>query len=159
MRIIAFSDSHGDYHSLERVVLREPGADIFIFLGDGEQELSLIKIEYNQKAFAAVCGNCDFYSSLPQRGAYSVSKHRIFYTHGHRYNVKSGTESLISAATNEGADIVLFGHTHCALWEYHDGIYLINPGSVSRPRGSKAGYAIIDITESGVAGGLVSLER
>ena len=53
MRIIAFSDSHGDYHSLERVVLREPYADIFIFLGDGEQELSLIKTEYNQKVFAA----------------------------------------------------------------------------------------------------------
>ena len=33
---------------------------------------------------------------------------------------------------------------------YDDGLYVMNPGSPSQPRGSKPGYGIVDITTAGV---------
>ena len=41
---------------------------------------------------------------------------------------------------------MLFGHTHQALTEYHDGLYLMNPGSC---HGYYATYGYIDITDKG----------
>ena len=41
---------------------------------------------------------------------------------------------------------MLFGHTHCALNEYDEGLYIMNPGSCN---GYGASYGYIDITEKG----------
>lgn len=40
-RAIVFSDSHGDYDALERIMERHcENAELFIHLGDGERELA-----------------------------------------------------------------------------------------------------------------------
>ena len=75
---------------------------------------------------------------------------RIFYTHGHNYNVKYGTQRLSETAKANCYDIVLYGHTHIAKILYEDGIYIVNPGSCSSPRAGKASYAVIDITKQGL---------
>ena len=36
----------------------------------------------------------------------------FFYTHGHHYGVKRGSERLAQCAGDRGADVALFGHTH-----------------------------------------------
>ena len=38
----------------------------------------------------------------------------------------------------------LFGHTHVAMMEEKDGLLILNPGSVSRPRNGKASFAVLE---------------
>ena len=54
--------------------------------------------------------------------------------------------NMIYTARDEKADILLFGHTHQAVTEYYDGLYLMNPGSC---HGYGASYGFIDITDKG----------
>ena len=59
---------------------------------------------------------------------------RIFMTHGHRYNVKLGYESLANAAHFSGAQLALFGHTHEADFLRMGDVTLFNPGSAGMGR-------------------------
>ena len=67
--------------------------------------------------------------------------------------VDYGIGTILKEAKAQGADIVLFGHTH-ERFSYYDsdsGIYLLNPGSLSEPRDGKGkSYGVIDIVKSGV---------
>ena len=77
--------------------------------------------------------------------------HRIFATHGDKFGVKFGTQRLISEARKIGADIVLYGHTHCGENRYEDGIYILNPSSIYNPRdGKPPRYAVISVSEKGI---------
>ena len=72
------------------------------------------------------------------------------YTHGHTLSVKYGTQRLIELARQNKCDIALYGHTHTSQILYEEGLYVVNPGSCSSPRDSRASYAVIDIEESGI---------
>ncbi len=147
MRILVLSDSHGSLSSIEKAIEQQPDARHIIFLGDGERDIENASYIYNDRSFHIVCGNCDFCSTLPTYKILNLGEKRIFICHGHTYGVKSSYEHLISAATAENADIVLFGHTHIAYTEYRDGLYIMNPGSLSRA--CQSSYGFIDITDSG----------
>ena len=75
---------------------------------------------------------------------------KIFYTHGHTLSVKYGIGNLLKTAKDNGCDIALYGHTHTANIVYEDGVYIVNPGSCSQPRDSRASYAVIDIEKNGI---------
>jgi putative phosphoesterase len=66
------------------------------------------------------------------------------------HSVKSGLGRLIEKAKSVKADLVLYGHTHVSKTEYVDGIYFVNPGSLSRAVEGRTGYALIDIVSSGI---------
>ena len=72
---------------------------------------------------------------------------RFFFTHGHLYDAKLGLYRLVCAARERKADLLLFGHTHQPLTDYDDGLYILNPGSLS---GSGGTYGTVDITPAGV---------
>ena len=61
---------------------------------------------------------------------------KIFMCHGHRYGVKYGYNSIFYRGKEVGADIVLFGHSHLPIIDEHDGLILMNPGSISHGVGS-----------------------
>ena len=67
---------------------------------------------------------------------------------------RQGLYNVCCAAREKKADIVLFGHTHQALAEYDDGLYILNPGSL---HGSMGTYGIIDITKAGIVTNIVRL--
>lgn len=47
LRAVVFSDSHGNYDVLERIMERhKDNAGLFIHLGDGERELEYLKFIY-----------------------------------------------------------------------------------------------------------------
>ena len=141
-RIIVVSDTHRDYKSLERLVLmHKKTADLFIHLGDGADEAEMVKAKFPEKTFLQVRGNCDWGCDLPVDAEITLEGKKIFYTHGYTHNVKYGLYNMCCAAREKKADIVLFGHTHQALAEYDDGLYLLNPGSL---HGSMGTYGIID---------------
>lgn len=149
MRIIVMSDSHTAFSRVRRIVEKNKDADIFIHLGDGEDEFEDVHLLYPQLKFLSVKGNNDFRSFSKKEGILEVGGQRIFYTHGDMYNVKWSFGELMRAAKENKASIVLYGHTHAARIDFIDDIYLINPGSVADSRITKAGYLALDITENG----------
>lgn len=155
MRILVTSDTHGDFFSLNQAINEQKNADIIIHCGDSKDEVDQIRTLYPQKAIYAVKGNCDFCSPLNSTELITIEGKKIFITHGHLYNAKMTLYTLCCAAREQGADIVVFGHTHNALSQYDDGLYIINPGSL---HGYNASYAYIDITEKGIMPNIVRLK-
>ena len=159
MRIIVMSDSHRNYHAIEKVISKNLGnADIFVHLGDGEDEVDPLRLKYPHLDIRCVSGNCDYMSSSPDFFIIDVKGARIFCTHGHRYFVKGGTETLRSIARDNKCNVVLFGHTHERYQSYEDGIYIMNPGSCSCPRDGKSpSYGFVDVTDKGIITNIVEL--
>ena len=63
MRVIVFSDSHGNYDVLEKIMERhKDDGDVFIHLGDGEREFELLTYVYNDKKLL-------FVLTIPQSAA------------------------------------------------------------------------------------------
>ncbi len=152
MRAVVFSDSHGNYDILETIMERhKDNADIFIHLGDGEREIELIQYVYNDKKIYFVSGNCDWGTDKPDYDIIKFGGKTIFFTHGARFGVKDNLNIAKIFARKNEADILLFGHTHIAMTDYDDGLYIMNPGSCGRPRSGGPSYGIIDITEAGIA--------
>jgi len=150
------SDSHKNLANVRKIVEKHEEADLFLHLGDGERDFEDVMALYPQKSYDHVCGNCDFYSLAPTFNMIKADSKRIFFTHGHIYNVKYSLSELLFAAQGRGADIVLYGHTHISHSEYIDGMHVVNPGSCSGMGGS-ATYAIIDITKAGIVPVIVKL--
>lgn len=151
MRIIVFSDTHGDYAAIYKIFKSNSDARLFIFLGDGERDLDRLRVQYPDKKILSVSGNCDYTSLTPENDIYCTKNGiRIFFTHGHNWGVKYSCDRLFYKARDVFAQIVLFGHTHCRYYAYEDGIHILNPGSAGQPRdGKPACYAYIDITDDG----------
>ena len=150
MRIIVISDSHGAVSKIDYAMQSFPDALDVFFLGDCVRDIEKLYEFYPKHRFHVVKGNCDFGSDENTVGEAMICSKRIMYTHGHTFDVKYGTERLIERAKYINADIVLYGHTHIAKTEYVDGIYLINPGSVSAARTGKNSFCIIDIKSNGI---------
>lgn len=146
MKILVVSDTHGDFNSLLRAVKAQPDAEVIVHCGDGDEQVQLLKDTYKDKMIVGVRGNCDWNSFLPSKETLKICGKKIFITHGHLYNAKMGLYKVVCAAREEGADILLYGHTHIAMNTYEDGLYVMNPGSCS---GYMASYGILEITENG----------
>lgn len=159
-RVVAFSDTHGSFRAANRILRKNPDVDLFIFLGDGENDIEQVKRLYPQKQVLSVMGNCDCYSDAPKELIYTVPDGRkIFCAHGHEYSVGFSLDNLYYKACEVGATVALFGHTHQRYYTYADGLYIINPGSAACPRdGLDASYAIIDFAGGGVVCSHVDLK-
>ena len=151
MKIVVFSDSHGKCASMKKIIERNKSADLFLHLGDGAD--SFLSLASEMGVFArAVRGNCDVWSgsaSIPFTDIFTVEGKKIFMTHGHLHSVGASRERLILSARENEADIVLYGHTHVKENLYIDcfekPIYLMNPGSIERPRDGSYSFGYIEI--------------
>ena len=159
MKIIVFSDSHGNAMNLNKVIKMHSNADMFIHLGDGEREFSNLEAIYPHLKMYHVAGNCDYDSLHPNEIVLNADFNiKIFATHGHRYYVKYSLEAIKSSARENGCQIALFGHTHNRFSSYEDGLYIMNPGSISCPRdNNKPSYGIIEISKSGIITNIVEV--
>lgn len=151
MRIIVISDSHGQSAQVEKIIRANKGADIFVHLGDCENEAAAMRLKYPDIDLRSVRGNCDWGGGVPKSIIIEAMDKKIFCTHGDYYHVKDGVEPLVFAAKENGCCAALFGHTHERFIGRSEGIDLMNPGSCSFPRdGRKPSYGFIDVTENGV---------
>ena len=113
-KILVISDVHGRLRDL-RWVLQNETADAMFFLGDGLYDLNAaleLRREPVPYPIYRVAGNCDVNYSEPSEGLAPFGGVLFFYTHGHHYGVKMGSERLAECAGERGADVALFGHTH-----------------------------------------------
>ncbi len=155
MKILVISDSHRRASAILDAVEAHPDIRHIIFLGDGTDDFEQVGYVYPDKILHAVCGNCDFASMLPTSKLITVNGIKIYACHGHLHRVKEGYESALAAAKANGAQILLFGHTHLPIATYYDGIHIMNPGSIGMPRDSKPSYGIIEICDSGISTNII----
>lgn len=143
MKILLVSDTHGRNVCLEEALeIEKP--DFLCHMGDVEGSEDYIRV-IAECPLAMVSGNNDFWTDLNQEVTFELEGFRIFMSHGHYYYVSAGTERLKSAARLNGADIVLFGHTHRPTLEMDGNIIAANPGSLTYPRqeGRRPSYMVL----------------
>ena len=153
MKCLVFSDTHGSLTTVRRAMSMHPDCEVVFFLGDGIRDLEAITMTRRDVFFVAVRGNCDtsaYFRSEELKKVESITLlgKKIVLTHGDLYGAKSGLGGLKSLAKSEGADILLFGHTHtpCELYvsDNDNPYYLFNPGAAS---GSSASFGVINLSE------------
>ncbi|MCX7771924.1 MAG: metallophosphoesterase [Clostridia bacterium] len=143
---LIMSDTHGELKEAKRIVDQCSFADAVIHLGDYVRDVKSLERQYPEKEFIWVQGNCDYGFNEPLDKLIDVEGKRVFLTHGHRYDVKSGLGRLESRALQEKADVILFGHTHIPFLKKGPGLCMLNPGSLGQPRGfSGSTFALLEI--------------
>ncbi len=146
MKILVVSDTHGNIEKMHLAVeLERP--NLVLHLGDHDADAMELARQMPNLDIAWVCGNCDIFSDSALVYERSVQGVKIFAAHGHKYNVKSGLLRFQYAAMEVGAQVALFGHTHCAYCQELNGIWLMNPGACG---GYRASYGLIEIENGSV---------
>lgn len=145
MRVAVFSDTHGRLDRLPAAAERLGQVDAVIHLGDLIADVEAIGQALSAPVYA-VRGNGDRADRAPLERVVEVEGVRLLCVHGHLY---PDLYRLSLKAEQERCDAALFGHTHVPLLEAHGRILLLNPGSLSRPRGSsRPGCALLTIAKS-----------
>lgn len=144
MKIVVFSDVHGEQRIVERILGFNPDRDFTLSLGDSElrrdylENLNIILVRGNYPRDPGQFYDRDI----------TIGGKKIFMTHGHKWGVRRGVAKLGKMAMERGYDVVLYGHTHiAALTKIHQ-TFIINPGSARSPRTSlPPTYLIIEINK------------
>ncbi len=155
-KIAIISDSHGGIENIFYFMDRLKGVDALYHLGDHAEDADALAMRLNC-GYVAVRGNCDPFSDAPL--SYVVQWHgkRILLLHGH---TASGRLALLYAAKEARADAVLFGHSHVPSIETVEGVLMVNPGSLSRPRSSAGpSVALMTLTDDALTAELLFAAR
>ena len=138
--------------NLRQILFNVSPVDMLIHCGDTEGGENSI-IEMAGCRCEIVAGNNDFFSNLPAERDFNIGKYKVWLLHGHNFYVSMGPEHLIEEAKSREVNIVMYGHTHRPSVERVEGLYVVNPGSVSYPRqeGRRPSYIIMDIDREGEA--------
>lgn len=144
MIVLAFSDSHGSTYSIDAAMEREQTVNAIVFCGDIARDADYIRTRYPNIPLYAVRGNNDYFCDDPYLLIPELAGVRVYVTHGHRERVKFGYHELVSQCRQKACRLCIFGHTHIPVSEEHDGVYLINPGSIRSSRGT---YARIELAD------------
>ena len=113
MKILVFSDTH-NYLDNAREVLRRIGGqmDMVLHLGDHDTDAMELKKEFPSLPFHYVLGNNDYSWDTPDKKMVFAGGKKLLLVHGHKQRVYWNYDSISYWAEEQGADAVLFGHTH-----------------------------------------------
>lgn len=150
MKILICSDTHRVNDNFYKVLEEVSPIDMVIHCGDAEGT----ECEMEAVAgcdFEVVSGNNDFFTILPKERVLDIAGNKILVTHGHYYRVSAGYERLAEEAAARGCNMAFFGHTHLPYMGEVNGVFLVNPGSLTYPRqyGRVPTYVIMEVDEQG----------
>ena len=97
---------------------------------------------------------------MPYSQLLNVNGQNLYITHGHLQNIEYTYEPIASIARENNCKTVIYGHTHIP--EDLDGkeCRLINPGSISRPRGGMpATFAILTVEKTFIDAAFLKIEN
>ncbi len=143
MRIAVLSDTHDKYPATLPQRLKE--ADEIWHLGDVCDPSVLAEFELLGPPVRVVQGNCDEHPGWPLALTRTVDDVNFYLTHIPPERVPPGIYA------------VLHGHTHVPRDEMVNGVRWLNPGCISRPRGSGTSFAWLTVTGKEVRWELVRL--
>ena len=161
--ILIISDSHGNAPALTAALVwarqvqlaQDMDFSAAFFLGDGGDDLAPASAQAGFSVpWYKVRGNVDLNFLIPDTLVLELPLHeensgnasrKLFLTHGNRYCLDRGGQTIAATARNAGAEAALFGHTHVPHFSLVNGIFLLNPGSIGRSR-SDAGptFAVME---------------
>ncbi|WP_303996524.1 metallophosphoesterase [Megamonas hypermegale] len=133
MKLGIMSDSHYNLDAIDDAVCLADDVDVWFHAGDSIEDAQYLEKVSGKKVYA-VAGNVDWTADGPDSILVDISGIRIFMTHGHAYNVKTGLEYLNEQAEDVNADLIIYGHSHVGLKKTIGNRLFVNPGSVSEPR-------------------------
>ncbi|MGZ4107384.1 MAG: YfcE family phosphodiesterase [Tumebacillaceae bacterium] len=144
LRVLIISDTHGRKDRIEQVVRQIGRHDLMLHAGDHAEDV----LDSYKKALT-VCGNCDPDGICDTEQEFSLLGVRGLLVHGHLLNVKTSPLPLMYKAAERMAQLAVFGHTHTPTLVVEEGRVLLNPGSLSYPRGyTECTYATVDLTRT-----------
>lgn len=135
MKILVLSDTHHDIERAKAICRKHRKVDMVVHLGDYLEDAEELSKHVSAK-FLSVAGNMDR-GKKPLRKIIKTEYGKLLAVHGHRYSAKSTFDRLLYRAEELGCKAVLFGHTHRPVSTEVEGIHLVNPGSISKPRGGE----------------------
>lgn len=145
-KILVLSDSHGYVNNMIEAVKRVK-PDMILHLGDVLVDVKDLEGYFPKILVESVPGNCDCTMASTER-ILEIEGKRILICHGHTYQVKSTYLNLQYAAMEKEVDVALFGHTHKAFYQNHNGVIMMNPGSIGcPPYGIPPSYGILELDE------------
>lgn len=148
MKILLLSDSHGKKDRIPSILERHTEIGCVVHLGDYGTDVDIVSEVCPTMPTEAVRGNNDKSAFYPEEKVLQLAGRKIFITHGHAYHVGRDLTAITVKAHQEHAEIAIFGHTHIPLVEERDGVLLVNPGCLFRPRSLHgATYAILEVTK------------
>ncbi len=151
-KIGVFSDTHGSIDHLDYFLDRVGSLDSIFHLGDYVRDAKPLSTVLGT-GYVAVRGNCDPWSDIPTERIIEWNGNRILLLHGH---TRSGISSLYYTALTQNCNCVLYGHTHFASIERHQSILIVNPGSLSLPRGGqKPSCAVLSVSSGALTAELL----
>lgn len=134
MKIIVFSDSHTDTHTMaEAVVKEEP--DMIFHLGDNAKDAAFLKESFGGIPLFNVIGSTNDSGEGSEEICKDIMGYKILLTHGHQHGVdrdNPATKKLLEYAKSKAADILIYGHSHQAFAFNDSGIWLFNPGRIGK---------------------------
>ncbi|MDA8346218.1 MAG: metallophosphoesterase family protein [Thermaerobacter sp.] len=133
-RVLVTADTHAPRRRLPDWLVRLAArADLIVHAGDVCDAATLQTLGALAPLYA-VRGNNDFDLPLPSRLLLTLEGVRLGIVHGDTGPGQTTAERAWRSFP-ERPEIVVFGHSHGRLWESHDGVTLLNPGSPTKPRG------------------------
>lgn len=132
MKLVIVSDNHGDSAIVAAIKEHFQSAKAtLIHCGDSQ----LAPDDPAMQSWQTVAGNNDTGLGYPQNRLLTAGPERILVVHGHHDGVNFGLTRLSLHAQAEQATVCCYGHTHQLAVTVDHGCLLINPGSISLPRG------------------------
>lgn len=156
--LVVLSDTHAtsDTELTGAAATAVDDADLVLHAGDFMTEAVLDSFRDVADEFRGVHGNNDdpgVTQRLPETTTFEYRGVQIAATHRSR----SGTTGLTMLGRQQNVDLVVFGHSHRPTVEETDELTLLNPGSHAQPRGARQSFAVLEPTESGLEGRLVTV--
>lgn len=154
--IAVLSDTHGreDARLAGRAETAVAEADLVIHAGDFTTLPVLSAFEAASERLVAVHGNVDddeVRAELPGKEVVDLGGLRVVVVHGH----ERGETARTMLGRQEGADLVISGHSHRPGVVRTDDVTLLNPGSHADPRGGTPAHAELEPVDGGLRGRLV----
>lgn len=128
--MIITSDIHSLWDKTAKLLQKEE-YDVSINLGDSEMPEEIIKMHFDYY----VGGNCDFNYSVEEK-VIQIEGITLALCHGHTRGiyVQDTYQEAINFGKEMKSSIVLHGHSHKLRHVKGEGIDIICPGSINRPR-------------------------
>lgn len=149
MRILVLSDTHGDNSRAYQVfdkLKKETPVDLIIHCGDYYKD-AIQMGERTGVPTVWVRGNTDGAFSDDDYTIVDTPYGNLLVTHGHMENVDFSQQNLYYKALEKDCVGALYGHTHRSAFTEVSGVYLMNPGSLTKPRDGSGGTFGIIIAE------------
>lgn len=161
MKILVLSDTHSVLDAAEDVLRRIGGQmDMVCHLGDHDTDAMALQRQFPALPFHIVKGNNDYALHTPSTKQVRAGGRLLLLTHGHKQRVHWNPDTIGYWAEEQGADAVLFGHTHQPLCAESGRVLLFNPGSLSLPRGGfPPTFGILTIEGGRMEGAIMVYQR